>query len=89
MAEAKHHLFRRNAPEIESKRSGDELKEVYGRDSKVVKEESKPDPNMIRLMQKIGRKGVYESEANNMLQARGPRITERTKGIYPKDPRDY
>lgn len=49
--------------EIESKiRSGEALK-MYGRDSKIVKKQSKPDLDMIGLMQKIGRKGVHEAEA--------------------------
>lgn len=53
------------AAEIESKiRIGEALK-MYGRDSKIVQKQSKPDLNMMGLMQKISRKGVHEGEARS------------------------
>lgn len=63
MAETKGHFIGWMVAEIESKiRSGEALK-MYGRDSKIVKKQSKPDLDMIGLMQKISRKGVHEGEA--------------------------
>lgn len=63
MAETKCQFISWMVAEIESKiRSGEALK-MYGRDSKIVKKQSKPDLDMIGLKQKISRKGVHEGEA--------------------------
>lgn len=66
MAETKCRFIVWMVAEIESKiRSGEALK-MYGRDSKIVKKQSKPDLDMTGLMQKISRKGVHEGEARSL-----------------------
>lgn len=56
---------------------------MFGRDSKVVKKQSKPDPDMIRLMEKISRKGVHESEAGCFRRV-VPRYLNEPKGSTQK-----